>query len=56
MMADPDLRHADTPLTVKKSCGVGCVLFLLMILALVLAVFLYYEPTPTPAGMCKVYD
>lgn len=56
MMTDPDLRHDDTPLAVKKRCGVSCVLFLLTILALVLAVVLYYEPTPTAAGMCKVYD
>ena len=40
----------------KKICGVTCILFLLMMLALVLTLVLYYEPAPIPPGMCKVYD
>lgn len=41
---------------IQKRCGMGCVLFLLAILTLLALVAIYYEPTPTPAGMCKVYD
>jgi len=42
--------------SLQKQCSVGCVLFLLVILALFALVAIFYEPTPTPAGMCKVYD
>ena len=56
MMQQSETPMASSAKRRQKRCGVGCILFLVIILALLVLVAIYYEPTPTPAGMCKVYD
>ncbi|AWB32484.1 hypothetical protein DBV39_00745 [Orrella marina] len=37
------------------TCGKGCKLFLVLMVALLALVWLMYEPNPTSANMCHVY-
>ena len=55
-MKESDTSAPPSAPVIQKRCSMGCILFLLAIIALLVLVAIYYEPTPTPAGMCKVYD
>jgi hypothetical protein len=49
------MQNSPQPEKPSLNCGKGCIAALIAIVALLMLIVIFYEPTPSAGDMCKIY-